>query len=602
MDPLSAAASIIAVLSLAIQTDHNHDESTSACIRSSLSSCVDTVKQIECILIKVKTRYHGGDAISKGLIPFWLLCKKSRIEELEKQLGREVLILNLTLTLRVNGRHVWPIASYQNQLDQAPKLQHMVSHSDEGGNLIHAVTRTGETLLVRRFAVYKYKSILGSVTTTKDVKVLARHGVKSIDSHEDERRLDTRKLYIWPSFLPWCVEFHIKRMSQQSPEIGLRPIHVIDSQIEQRLRRIFFDKDLIGLRRAISSGDITPYSLDRSGQSLLTFAQLYLDENAVVLLSREGCPVGISNIQACTSWAPFHESTFRLLCSALDLTEFPVDAIFPDSDTSMAALGWYEWFTTQSLPHTSFALSEWLGSKLYVEARTWANIVHIMLTRHHESSDMEYHKRQRIHWEKLMIQSIQKGANRQYLDKYEFSAMGLWIRSYHPLDAQEIIDAWLELLESCGISIIADLQAEIELFKAAQNSHRHMHSPIRRRKVALRAQKFKGPQAIVSWDINYKGLAEEALIEFNGLGDDEAFLSDLRFSKPSENDWERFWPFAYNAAVDCQGGHQGCFRCRKYWRKGKSKKQTQRQYVILKKASGVAFMSANVRVPGSWLD
>lgn len=77
--------SVQSVLSQLDEKASNHyDESLSSSIRSSLSACAATTIQINGIVDKAKGFHDTETTRSRVLAPFWLLCKKSRIEELER--------------------------------------------------------------------------------------------------------------------------------------------------------------------------------------------------------------------------------------------------------------------------------------------------------------------------------------------------------------------------------------------------------------------------------------------------------------------------------------------------------------------------------------
>ncbi|KAI8624332.1 hypothetical protein F5Y19DRAFT_491082 [Xylariaceae sp. FL1651] len=615
MDPLSAASGVIAVISLAIQVSESDapteilrlvklvDNLYTLRISSSLTACGSIVNQIEGIMGKIKRHYQKGITASRSLVPFWLLCTKHRIDELEKQLDREVSLLTLALVVHVAASFtLMPIKYYPDQQNYTHGPQAIGLSPNALGRSSPLIALNHQTLFKGRSTIFQYSSILGSITLSKRVKVLRRHKSTSAGIIEAQQQSETHIFSIQPSFLSWWLEIYIGHMSPRGPGVGLRPIHVIDEQTEYRLRRIFFDRDLVSLQRILRDGRVTINSVDRFGQSLLMFAQLYSDENAVVYLVGEGCPVDIINIQACTTWASSQEETFQLLCSMSDLADFPVNAVFPEGNNAMTMSAWYEWFTSLSLTHTSLVLSEWLGSKLYVEARAWAMIINEIANSNLVGSELEDRRKEQTHWERLMMQSIRHGANRQYIDEDQLSAVGQWIQSYHPIDAQQIVESWLEILQSCGVDITDDLQEEIALFKAAQNSAERTWKSLRRRTVMLHIGGSLGPRLIIAWDHKYLGEAEQVLIEFKDFGDDEAFSPELRFSRATENDWVRFWPFAYNAAIDCQGDHQHCFRCLRCKHKYEVMRLRLKRFSISRKRISSTTYSTEGNIPGSWVE
>lgn len=85
----------------------------------------------------------------------------------------------------------------------------------------------------------------------------------------DEQVEEVHRCFIQPSFLSWYFEFQVVRATHHQTLFTAKPIHFIDQHIELILRQVFFDKDLVSLRRMFNQGVVTLGSLTMDGMSLL---------------------------------------------------------------------------------------------------------------------------------------------------------------------------------------------------------------------------------------------------------------------------------------------------------------------------------------------
>ncbi|KAI1501902.1 hypothetical protein F5X99DRAFT_427949 [Biscogniauxia marginata] len=598
------------------------DEGIAVCVYSALTTCLDVASRIEDVLKKVNRVHNERSSLWRGWPHIRLLCNKEHIEELEKQMDRAVSMLNLTMTLHQastqlclnKGNTAAASISLENKvnLGDIAETNTMQENDDDRVQFLYTENRatggreinfqTNDKFIVSSVSsAHQYQTTLGTVSIIRQSKALKSHRIINTRESETQQTTDIYVCSIRPSFLSWCLELCVMCTSLRSPEIRLRSVHVLDRLVENELRHSFFDNDLISLQRLLGDGSVSLDSIDKHGQPLLLLAQLYQYEETITYLVHQGCHVETNNIQLCSSKYSFDENTFRLLCSRSDLTECTIDTIFPDTTSIMNSTSMYEWYITQSLTSTCLLLPEWFGSKLYVEAQAWAKLIYKAINYHLIGPDLENNRNQCLYWENLILQSIKGGADLHYLDEDTCTTFGVWVQSYHPLDVEDIVERWLDILKHCNVDTVQYLQREIGLYKVFQSSAGWGKSFVRQRNIDLRQGMSQRLRIEISWEHSKFPNAGLVLGEFVGFGDDEGFSPLLRFSRITKREWKKFWPFSHTAAVYCEGQHAECTRCTRYKRREDVMLARRERIDESRVGSSVYFVEEQPVMPGAWV-
>ncbi|KAI0480381.1 hypothetical protein GGR56DRAFT_269603 [Xylariaceae sp. FL0804] len=591
-------------------------EPQASSILSTLEWLLATVRHIEAMV----PTDAAQSSLSRTCSHVRLAHRRGQIKELEDRLYGAVAMLTMALTcaqvvprniaslsaggekLHSNGDQPAPPGGDTSQSQQPHRSEDTPREIVGGDSITFRPISQGRTRITasRKSKTTLHKAWLGVLSISTQTNETLHNVPRGYRSGKIQTVLEKSEVYrclIQPFFFSWTLEVQIGRAIGSELRFRWKPTHVMGQATVRKVQQTLFDRSFVGLRKLLDAGEITSDSVDQDGRSLLLLAQLYSDGTAVDYLIEQGSSVDVLNIQICTSCIPLSERTFRSLCTEADLTEYAVDSIFSDNDSTPNAT-WYEWYVAMSVNSTCFFPSEWYGSRLYVEARAWGRIVNTIVNCHLSPGDLESCKRELRSWEKFLLATLQHRPNLHYTDEEGCTLLGTWIQSYHPVDAEEIIRRWLKFLAPHGVDSIIYLDMELDLFKSFTRSVDWSKKSTRRRTMGLlRVGQTRGVS--VNW---WDDLSQPVLKEFSDLGDDAALSPLLRYSLPREPDWDRFWPFSFNAAADCQGQHRYCARCAQHTHISSRRMLRSKRKGKSRCPGSAASVETWSNMPGAWVE
>ena len=127
------------------------------------------------------------------------------------------------------------------------------------------------TVVTASSSKWSHQSALGVLSLQKEERAKT-HRRKVL-----ERTVEAEMQYcIRPSFLSWCFEFRITKLSYGLPQYTLKAIQIMDQETERDLQVIFYDKDLARLQKKLADGAVALNGINSRGESLLMVCDLEL--------------------------------------------------------------------------------------------------------------------------------------------------------------------------------------------------------------------------------------------------------------------------------------------------------------------------------------
>jgi N-terminal domain on NACHT_NTPase and P-loop NTPases len=329
MDGLSAAASGMAVVSLAIQLvdsvrqirrffrtlkdapeeldrlidllEHmevmlanigtlvDPDSDISPSVMKSLDTCEKALKKLDALIQKAKLSSSAQSSLKRSLGFFRFACKKQDVEEIEKQLDRAVNNLNMVMTyVHRNARNLTVL-----KLTRALNL-HGIQRLWSGISATNAATSTITEVVLRMEVATNQKSpkqelpienwsgASRSAVSRRSAahrvvyrgflgSITARIRSQSEDLAEGEQAKEsyTQDEWSWvfiPSFLSSCLQ--VRCMSSfGSVERALRTYPILPD--DHPAWRLCKDGEVTSMQKLFSTLEVSPYSVSRTGSTFL---------------------------------------------------------------------------------------------------------------------------------------------------------------------------------------------------------------------------------------------------------------------------------------------------------------------------------------------
>ncbi|PMD18547.1 hypothetical protein NA56DRAFT_240309 [Hyaloscypha hepaticicola] len=340
MDGLSAAASGIAVASLAIQLvdsvreirrffrtlkdapeeltrlldllEHMElmldnigklvepESDISPSMLKAIQTCEKALNKLAALIQKVKRDSSAQSPLKKSLGFFKLACKKEEVEEIERQLDRAVSNLNMVMTtLNLHG-----IQSLRNGVlatnAAAATITEVVLRMEVAVNLkgsnqrltVDNCSRTSKPTIHRRPQNHKivYRGFLGSITAI--VQSDSEDSVAGEHSKDPYARDEWSWVFI-PSFLSRCVQVKCASFLG-SVERTLRTCPVLPK--DHQFWDMCLEGDVTSIQELFRTREVSPYAIDKDGNTLLHYATWYLQPEVCSLLLDMGARTDVVNV------------------------------------------------------------------------------------------------------------------------------------------------------------------------------------------------------------------------------------------------------------------------------------------------------------------
>ncbi|KAH8892992.1 hypothetical protein GQ53DRAFT_122142 [Thozetella sp. PMI_491] len=498
-----------------------------------LETCCDKISSIN-ILVRKSSYIDSSHTLLRGAASIRFAFKSRQIAEIEGQLNTAIIVLNWALQVG----QILHSDSNKHRTASDPTSRSVVTvNSIVPPNLKRSSSQWEPPS--RRAPTPKDRSFVLRAPSSISIDSKTAGSTVALSSPDYNNRFDINLIS------QTLFEVRFTQTNRGLSNFVMKPISPIPWETETELKEIFFQKDLDGLQRLLENKLVNLDSVNSQGKSLLSFAQVCLDEQGAVFLAKQGCKAVKENVELSASCPSLSQDSFRVLCwhARDDLNDCFLDDIFLDADDIINVPERFQLYLLNILDITTLKDDEVLGSALLVAARAWAYVLYDLISqplRERELADMI---RKRIIWEGLVKWTIELGATLHYLDKYEFSVLGNFILRFHPVDCLAIMTDWIHLLQECKKDVNSYLSNEARLYERAKASATQRLGGIGQRAVKMLLDYDHDPSVEVTWYVDSEGTAALVLQEFSGLGDGGDDCCWLEERGDVKTDCLCSWPF-----------------------------------------------------------
>ncbi|KAE8452504.1 hypothetical protein EG329_000407 [Mollisiaceae sp. DMI_Dod_QoI] len=525
------------------------DIDVSPSILKSVQTCEKTLQKLNKLIEKVKHNAKAKGRVTRALGHFWLGCKKEDIEDFENQLHRSVSNLNLIMTTNLIVFHshgmqkllsgVAANNSATTGISQELVALRMEVATDKytPSNVSHARTRKpyAKAGFCRRPGSRKvvYKGILGVVT--------ARIYAESDDIVEGERSRssyarDERSWIIIPSFFSCCVQVHFTR-SFGSVERTLRVYLIIPDH--HPVWSMCYEGDVPRIQQLFSNREISPYSVNSGGVTLLSRAAEFVNTSLCILLLDLGVKVEPkdASLNPGIYFLPGHtvpdriEHTYKL-CVIVN----------PDMDLADFCSHYFYLIGRLSIQYFRSKVHYWVTEENInlFEPSPLAVVIKRMCDLSIDQE--EFHK-----WKEIGSYLVAKKADIHKVSYWQGHRKSLieiaWFFIHHPFDSSTIGMRLLETLDAGNVELGEYLRVERQYYYRAKWLPGLPFVELVTPRLRVVHIADKEPFSL-SWDwwIDPEGVASEVLHEFRHFGPVWHDIFDYKF-EPTQV--LRSWPFMY---------------------------------------------------------
>ncbi|KAH8768731.1 hypothetical protein F5882DRAFT_509214 [Hyaloscypha sp. PMI_1271] len=582
----------------------NEDVAVSDTVLRAMKTCENTVKGLAGIVDVARKSAEAKNKATKTLGSLRLSCKKKDIEEFERQLHEAVSLLNLTMTMNLTAQ-VMATNQITTTISQEMILLRNSSQGSFSQNCHEAIADIGVCTKNRGKTRSRAPNRQSSWFQTPLGRVVIRKESSTVTFKSAERGLSmksyTRDESTWifmSSFFSRCIDFRYLN-SCGYIQRSLRTYPVVRN--DHPVWWMCLIGDVIGIQKLFSERQLSPFSVDSWGDSLLDRSVLWCRWEVCKLLFQVGLthrgqdtcrynPLFFRTIHT-EEHADAFEKTCYLLASHVD-----------DIDPSFFARGFFcSLRFCPSLPLYYKIVDQWIGKEnvnvLFSRWRISPIPMALRTLRVSNPADQKL-------WKQAIQNFLSLGLDLHTTCHYEDGNIVTLLDDVlniaeQPFESHWLGQKWLEILSESGIDVVEYLGVESEIhFDSSQT----LPMMLRRCFVSGRERYLiiskKPPTVSWEWYIDPAGSAFDVLQEFMYFG---GTYDDWRFPNC---DWELpfFYPAWHYTARAFQRGMRLNSDEESYLRIFNNRCERREQKKAKKLAREQGLLQRGPKVPGAWID
>ncbi|KAN0099533.1 hypothetical protein V8E51_013308 [Hyaloscypha variabilis] len=286
------------------QQGGNQDVAVSETVLRAMKNCENTVKGLASTVDGARKSIEARSKTTKTLACFRLSCKKRDIEEFERQIHEAVSLLNLTITTNLTAMHSKSIGNLLTQVMATNQITTTISQelvllrngppTSSGQNCQGNLPTLGVGMKRSRMlsrSSSNNRSTESRVKTPLGTMIIRKHFSTATSSNGDEdssvnycTRDDNTWIFI-PSFFSRCIDFrYSKTWGGIQGAFRTYPVLRNDHPVWNLIRL----GDLRGIQKLFSERQLSPFSIDIHGHTLLDYSVCFYRWEIVKILFQIG--------------------------------------------------------------------------------------------------------------------------------------------------------------------------------------------------------------------------------------------------------------------------------------------------------------------------
>ncbi|PMD61924.1 uncharacterized protein K444DRAFT_642186 [Hyaloscypha bicolor E] len=505
----------------------------SGSILRAMRTCESKLQMLEGVVEAAKKSATATNKTTRTFGSFRLACKRREIEEFESQLRDAINLLNLAMTTNLTIGHVLELVTATNQMTTTISRELLHSRNDSGTDADHGVSATAEVSIQSKkrkagFKLSKRQSYAFSSYSGLFGKLYIRRKI-SDSTFGDEEEPSPMTAYAnettWtfmPSFLSYAFDFrYLNTCGHIERSLRTYPVLPLNHPVWEMCEC----GDLKGIQKLLSNQQISPSCVNSYGTTLLHRSASYNRAEICQFLIEVGLTAQETNRGPVWTTHPRIPNKNRLKAAK------DVEKTYDIISCHM-----------RNLDSTDFSAGLFTSTFVEIPVDLFTRIVHEWLTEENiNDCSLPFQCPQ---WKSIIFHLIRLGSNLQRGSKKGITILDdLMNRADTPFESKSFGLAWLDILTELRLDVVEYLRTEYCFYfdpsKSLPMLEGNWSTDFRARRLVVSEET---PSISWDWFIDANGKTFEVLEEFKNFGPS---YHNVIYWYPTRPELFSNWPFLY---------------------------------------------------------